>query len=246
MTITLSTYEQSAIDFLTATNTEFKAEFERFDFHFDDDKHKRNIFKITLKNAAHKYSFSFGSSLNDSLKNSKDVIYDTEIDFYYGLKYAGLKREFLSYSAKYKIENLKTVTNINQAKALLNKKDITAIYDEFKKANTNKYQPHLNIMPLHEFIENAALKLWGKIHDLKVKNFGEGVQNDTIIPPTAYDVLASITKYDVGTFDNFCSEFGYDADSRKAYKTYKAVMEEWKNIELLFTPDQLEQLQEIN
>lgn len=64
--------------------------------------------------------------------------------------------------------------------------------------------------------------------------------------PTAYDVLSCFQKSDPGSFEDFCSEFGYDNDSRKAYKTYKAVMKEWKNIELLFTPEQLEQLQEIS
>lgn len=63
--------------------------------------------------------------------------------------------------------------------------------------------------------------------------------------PTAYDVLACLEKYEVGTFADFCSEFGYDIDSRKAYKVYKAVMKEWKNVELLFTPEQIELLQEI-
>ena len=52
--------------------------------------------------------------------------------------------------------------------------------------------------------------------------------------------------YDPETFEDFCHSFGFDSDSRKAYKTYKAVMKEWKNIELLFTPEQIEQLQEIN
>ena len=65
-------------------------------------------------------------------------------------------------------------------------------------------------------------------------------------PPTSYDVLASVTKYEVGTFDDFCSEYGYDTDSRKALKTYKAVLREWKNIEKLFTAEQIEELQEIN
>lgn len=65
-------------------------------------------------------------------------------------------------------------------------------------------------------------------------------------PPKAYDVLAGITNYEVGTFENFCSDFGYDTDSRSAYKTYKAVMKEWKNVELLFTPEQIELLREIN
>lgn len=77
-------------------------------------------------------------------------------------------------------------------------------------------------------------------------NFGQSISNSNgNTPPSAYDVLACLTKYDVGSFDNFCSEFGYDTDSRKAYKTYKAVLKEWKNVELLFTSEQLELLQEI-
>jgi len=77
--------------------------------------------------------------------------------------------------------------------------------------------------------------------------FGQSQNNSNYgkTPPTAYDVLACLTKYDVGTFDNFCGDFGYDTDSRTAYKTYKAVLKEWKNIELLFTPEQIELLQEI-
>lgn len=65
------------------------------------------------------------------------------------------------------------------------------------------------------------------------------------VTPSAYDVLACLTKYDPGTFENFCSEFGYDTDSRKAEKTYKAVVDEWKNIQALFTDSEIEQLQEI-
>ena len=64
--------------------------------------------------------------------------------------------------------------------------------------------------------------------------------------PTAYDVLACLTKSDPYSFEDFCSNFGYEEDSRKAYKIFKAVMKEWKNVELLFTPEQIEELQEIN
>ena len=85
--------------------------------------------------------------------------------------------------------------------------------------------------------------LKNKLHTYRF-NFGQSIAN-TGITPKPYDVLACLTNYDPGTFENFCSDFGYDADSRKAYKTYKAVMKEWKNIELLFTPDQIEKLQEI-
>ena len=41
-------YEQSAIDFLKSTNTEFKAEFLRNGKYFPDDKEERDIYKITL------------------------------------------------------------------------------------------------------------------------------------------------------------------------------------------------------
>jgi len=131
--MTTTNYQQQATDFLKATNTTFKSIYLSHDFYFDDDKEARDIYKISLKNDRHKYSFKFGQSI----------------------------------------------------------------------VNTGTH-------------------------------------------PTAYDVLACLQKYEVGTFENFCGDFGYDIDSRKAYKTYKAVMKEWKNIELLFTSEQLELLQKIN
>lgn len=63
--------------------------------------------------------------------------------------------------------------------------------------------------------------------------------------PSAYTVLASIEKYDVGTFEDFCSNFGYDMDSRKAEKTYFAVQKEASECQRVFG-DVIEQLQEIN
>lgn len=76
--------------------------------------------------------------------------------------------------------------------------------------------------------------------------FGQSIHNSKkCIAPTAYDVLACLEKHEVGTFDDFCSEFGYDNDSRRAFKTYKAVKREWENIKLLFTTEQIELLQEI-
>ena len=41
--------------------------------------------------------------------------------------------------------------------------------------------------------------------------------------PTAYDLLTCITKSGPGSFEDFCSEFGYDNDSRSAEKTWKSV-----------------------
>jgi hypothetical protein len=64
--------------------------------------------------------------------------------------------------------------------------------------------------------------------------------------PTPYDVIACLTKYDPGTFKNFCGDFGYDTDSRKGYATYKAVIREWQKVQTFFTESEIEQLAEIN
>lgn len=62
--------------------------------------------------------------------------------------------------------------------------------------------------------------------------------------PTVYDILSCLTKYDPYNFEDFCYEFGYDLNSRKAYKTYLAVQKEYDNIMRLFD-DVIEELQEI-
>lgn len=64
--------------------------------------------------------------------------------------------------------------------------------------------------------------------------------------PTAYDVLAGMSTCYGDTFEDFCYNFGYDEDSRKAYETYKAVQEQERNIYKLFTHEELAKLSEIN
>ena len=43
-------------------------------------------------------------------------------------------------------------------------------------------------------------------------------------------------------FDDFCAEFGYESDSRKAYKTYKAVKRQSAKLHRVFTEADIEQL----
>ena len=62
--------------------------------------------------------------------------------------------------------------------------------------------------------------------------------------PNLYDVLTCLTKYDPYSFETFCGDFGYNSDSRKAEKIYKAVCKEWQAVERLFG-DCLDELQEI-
>ena len=63
--------------------------------------------------------------------------------------------------------------------------------------------------------------------------------------PNEYDVLACLEKYDVGTFEDFCSEFGYDEDSKTAERIYIAVTKEYKDLTRIFTEEQMEELREI-
>lgn len=67
--------------------------------------------------------------------------------------------------------------------------------------------------------------------------------------PTMYDVLACLQKYDVGSFDDFCSEFGYNdlplGDYKAIKKTYKAVVKEFEAVQRLFG-DVMDELQDFS
>lgn len=76
--------------------------------------------------------------------------------------------------------------------------------------------------------------------------FGQSLTNtDQATPPRPYDIFTCFIKYDTGTFKNFCSEFGYDTDSRTAERTYKAVCREYKALCRCYTAEQLELMQAI-
>jgi hypothetical protein len=70
-------------------------------------------------------------------------------------------------------------------------------------------------------------------------------RNKSYSEPGPYDVLAGMQKYDPGSFENFCGDFGYNTDSREAEKTYKAVVEEYQNLKMLYNEQELEVLQRI-
>jgi hypothetical protein len=110
------------------------------------------------------------------------------------------------------------------------------------KAKFKKYGKHFADDKVSRNIYRISLKRNGKFYNF---NFGQSIQNTLKnIPPTAYDVLTCLQKYDVGSFEDFCSEFGYDIDSRKAEKIYKAVLKEFENVDRLFS-DVMDKLAEI-
>lgn len=64
-------------------------------------------------------------------------------------------------------------------------------------------------------------------------------------PPTAYKILSCLTKYDPGNFEDFCSEFGYDTDSKTAERVYDRVKDEWLNVCRIWNDQDIEELSEI-
>ena len=77
-------------------------------------------------------------------------------------------------------------------------------------------------------------------------DFGQSIaKTGTKEAPTPYDVLACLQKYDVGSFEDFCWEFGYNVDSSQAEKTYKAVCKEYEKLCTIFSDDEMELMQEI-
>lgn len=91
--------------------------------------------------------------------------------------------------------------------------------------------------------ENQNKKLYPEKFKDYVNDFCVKIKG---VPPTAYDILSCLTKYDVGTFEDFCCDYGYDIDSRKAEKIYNAVLEEWSNVQRIWTDAEIEALREIN
>lgn len=91
-------------------------------------------------------------------------------------------------------------------------------------------------------IYNRSESYWDRHRGTKYP----GVVRKPLQIPAPYNVLACIIKSDPGTFDDFCRDFDYDSDSRKAETTYRAVVEEWRKVRAFFTADELAEVQEVS
>ena len=105
----------------------------------------------------------------------------------------------------------------------------------------SKYKKHFTGDKEQRYVFKCRLTRAGQSYTF---DFGQSIKSGAE-EPTIYDVLACLQKYDVGDFENFCSDFGYDNDSRAAERTYKAVCKEFAAVDRLFS-DIIEELQEIN
>jgi hypothetical protein len=67
--------------------------------------------------------------------------------------------------------------------------------------------------------------------------------------PDAYSILACLEKYELGSFEDFCSEFGYNdrplSDHAKVMKIYEGCKEQYNSLEKLFSDEEMHELREI-
>jgi hypothetical protein len=106
--------------------------------------------------------------------------------------------------------------------------------------NSSNYGHHFTNDKENRYIFNCTLTRKGKRYTF---NFGQSIAAGDK-EPTMYDILTCLEKYGHNSFHDFCYEYGYNEDSIKALKTYKAVQREFNGVNRLFG-DILEQLQEI-
>ena len=113
----------------------------------------------------------------------------------------------------------------------------TSIHDSWAYSSATSWVQGLpNRFRLESFFENYLIKPVSTVNGINIRQ--------TKKAPSIYDILACLTKYDPGRFEEFCGEYGYDEDSKKAEGTYREVLDEWRNVERMFG-DVLEELQEI-
>jgi hypothetical protein len=102
--------------------------------------------------------------------------------------------------------------------------------------------------------DNFRCIFWRRRARLVIPSFGQSLADSDRAggnPPHPYEVLSCITKYDPGSFENFCGEFGckefgYEPEYRQAKKIYKATVREWEKVAAFFTDEELAEAREIS
>jgi len=109
------------------------------------------------------------------------------------------------------------------------------------------YNTEISIMTFEKYVTKKLgyNRVENMLYSEKVKAKNDLTKLKAEAVPDEYNVLACLQKYDVGTFEDFCSGFGYDEDSRTAERVYIAVTKEYKDLTRIFTEEQMEELREI-
>ena len=102
----------------------------------------------------------------------------------------------------------------------------------------DKFWRNVYIATIETPIDTMIVRFWDSAY-----NTEQGIE------PTEYDILSCLQKYDVGTIDDFVSDFGYEvhkwSDVKKIQRMYNAVVKEYNDICRCFSPEQIELLRDI-
>jgi hypothetical protein len=102
------------------------------------------------------------------------------------------------------------------------------------------YRKHFPNDTEKRYVFTVRLKRNGKQYTF---NFGQSIAQRSN-EPSLYDILPCLQKCDVGSFENFCGDYGYESYEKRSKTVYKNVCREYRNVERLFS-DCLEELREI-
>lgn len=64
--------------------------------------------------------------------------------------------------------------------------------------------------------------------------------------PSTEELMQYVTKYDPGTFYEFCDLQGYNTDSRADKRNYDEHTRQYRNVVKYFTPEQIKELRELD
>ena len=250
----MSEYTEQAEQFAAKHGVTLEVRSRRFGKYFDDDTQNRHVYELRLSRNNQHYDFTFGQSISESCVQTPRIKTEGPVQINVGLfKFVEGAGKFNGHQTGERkiVFHFQINTTISAIRAIQNNDEPwDSIINEpkFKEAVAKCHAILARRIPLdceeeslRQVVERSISEQITKL-ERETTLWDENVQGEA---PDMYSVLASLTKYDPVDFDNFCGDYGYDNDSRKAEKMYHAVVEEWKNVERLFG-DVLDELQEIN
>lgn len=103
--------------------------------------------------------------------------------------------------------------------------------------NETEYRPYFSDEKESRYVFKCRLS---RGHRSYTFHFGQSIFEGSKAPDL-YSVLACLQKWDIGSFDDFCNEFGYEAYNyeytgynKKSMRIYKACLREYKAVVRLF------------
>ena len=135
---------------------------------------------------------------------------------------------------------MEAMTSIERISNILKLKNLEWVNQRVRNEGFDKILKTLTVFtPLQPTYIKKRVANWLK----EAKEWGK---EGTNFRPTAYDILTCLTTYEPEeNIDDFANEFGYTKIS-ETIRVHKAMWEEWNNLKMLYSDEELELLREIS